>query len=102
MQDEIKIRPEVPKRLFWEYDYDRIDWQKESVGIIERVIERGTRKDWENLIAFYGKDRVVASLIGEINYLRDDVITEACNYFGLQPENLKCYIRKRSRPTHWF
>lgn len=34
--------PSLHKRLFWEFDFDRIDWQKDAVSIIRRVIERGT------------------------------------------------------------
>lgn len=95
-------RPDFKKRLFWDYDYDRIDWQRDAAGIIERVVERGTHEEWEELILFYGKFKVVQSLKSEIRFLPDEIITDVCQFFKLQPEDLLCYIRKQSHPGHWL
>ncbi len=91
----------VPKRLFWEYNYDKIDWQKEATGIIQRVIERGTYEEWRELIRFYGENTIIYALKNEINYLPDEIISDVCNYFKLVPTELKCYIRKLSNPRRW-
>ena len=88
----------VPKRLFWEYNCDKIDWQKEATGIIQRVMERGTQAEWKELVRFYGERDVIYSLKNEINSLPDEVISEVCAYFKLVPTELKCYTRKLSKP----
>src|SRR5688572_29425118 len=95
-------RPSLNRRLFWEYRYDEIDWQKEYSAIIERVIERGTEDEWKELIRFYGRDKVVNTLKYETNYLPDEIIQDVCVYFNLKPTELKCYIRKQSTPRHWI
>lgn len=94
--------PSLHKRLFWEFDFDRIDWQKDAVSIIRRVIERGTPEEWQELISFYSEQKVVSTLKNDIKFLPDYSIGEVCHYFNLQPEELLCYTRKQSRPGHWI
>lgn len=96
------IKPNLPKRLFWEFKYEDMDWLKEYSAIIERVIERGTAVEWEELIRFYGKDKVVNTLKNETNYLPDEIIEDVCQYFKLTRPQLKCYTRKQSLPRHWI
>lgn len=94
-------KPNLPRRLFWDYNVEKIDWQKGSVGIIRRVIERGTKNEWEILIGFYGKDRVIASLLGGCNSFPDEIVSEISEYFKIRPEELKCYTPTPLRPKHW-
>jgi len=87
-------RPNVPKRLFWEFRYEAIDWSIEYAAVIERVIERGTEPEWEELIKFYGREKVINTLKNDTNYLPDEIINDVCKYFKLDPITLKCFIRK--------
>jgi addiction module HigA family antidote len=52
--DLTKIR----KALFWDTDFDKIDWQRNRSAIIKRVFERGSDKEIEEIIAFYGRPTV--------------------------------------------
>ncbi len=97
-----KSKPNLPKRLFWEYDYEHMDWQKNAEIVIERVIERGTPEEWEEMIKFYGRKKVVTALKNKITYLTDKATKKVCDYFELKQEELKCYIRKQSQPQHWI
>jgi hypothetical protein len=92
------VRPNLPKRLFWEFKYADIDWLKEYASVIERVIERGTESEWNQLIRFYGKDKVVNTLKNETNYLPVEIIDDVCKYFNLSKTQLKCYTRRQSLP----
>jgi hypothetical protein len=98
----IKDKPDLPQRLFWEFKYDTMDWEKGYLTVIERVIERGSPEEWEEMIRFYGKDKVLHALRKEIIFLADYAIEDVCVYFNLQKEELLCYIRKQSRPGHWI
>lgn len=95
-------RPNLSKELFWDWRYDEIDWQKSSRSIIERVLERGTKEEWEELIRFYSESRVIATLKNDIKFLPDYAIDEVCKYFKIHKEELACYIRKQSRKGHWI
>ena len=40
-------RLNVYKGLFWDFDYEKINWQASYRTIIERVVERGAQEDWQ-------------------------------------------------------
>ena len=95
-------KPNLKKRLFWEYDYEHIDWQKEAAGIVGRVIERGTHDEWDELVKYYGKEKVIDILRNHIRFLPDEITADACGYFELKPDDLLCYTRKQSPKAHWI
>lgn len=97
-----KIVPNLHKGLFWDWQYDEIDWQKTYRSIIERVLERGTEEEWEEIIRFYGKPRIINALKTEIKYLPDYTIEKITSYFNLKKEELACYIRKQLRRGQWI
>ena len=95
-------RPNLPKRLFWDSNIDKIDWQKGYLGVIGRVIERGNKQEWEEMLRFYGKRKVIKALKSEIKYLPDYAIEKVCNYFKLKKEELACYARSQLNKGHWI
>ncbi len=44
--------------LFWDTDINHIDWQKHSKAVINRVFERGNETEKEEIIRFYGQQKV--------------------------------------------
>ncbi|MBQ8423983.1 MAG: HigA family addiction module antidote protein [Coprobacter sp.] len=46
--------PRVRKILFWDTDFDKIDWGKHKNMVISRIIERGTEAEKEEIARFYG------------------------------------------------
>lgn len=53
--DKAKYR----KSLFWDTDFDTLDWQRNSEWIIKRVFEYGNQNEIEETIRFYGKNMIV-------------------------------------------
>lgn len=98
----IQDKPDLPRRLFWDFRYDDIEWRKEYRTVIARVIERGTPEEWIEMIRFYSEAKVIDALKNEIVFLADYAIEEVCAYFPLRKEELLCYILKQSRPQHWI
>jgi hypothetical protein len=95
-------KPNLPERLFWDFEFDKIDWKRNYRTIIARVIERGNKAEWEEMISFYGHSNVVHALKVEIKYLPDYIIDKVCGYFNLKKEELACYTHKQSRQGHWL
>ena len=95
-------RPNLDRKYFWEFVYDKIDWRVSYRTVIQRILERGEKQDWEELIRFYSEDKVVSTIKDEIAYMPDDIIQETCDFFHLKKEQLRCYIRKQSLPRHWI
>lgn len=50
------------KTLFWDTDFDEIDWNTNKRYIINRVFERGIEKEIVETIRFYGKDTILSLL----------------------------------------
>jgi hypothetical protein len=95
-------KPDFPRGFFWDFNYDKFDWQKGYVTVIQRILERGNATDWLELNRFYGADKIIGSLRNEITFLPDERIEEASVYFKLNKEELLCYIRKQSQPKLWL
>ncbi|WP_462252247.1 DUF6922 domain-containing protein [Ferruginibacter sp.] len=98
----IQDKPDLSKRLFWEFRYDDIEWREEYLTVIARVIERGNPQEWAEIIRFYSEAKVIYALKKEIKFLADYAIEDVCAYFPLRKEELLCYTRKLLRPGHWF
>lgn len=93
----IIAKPNLERWLFWDTNYDTIDWQKAYRTIIEGIIERGNVADWEEIVRYYGRDKVISTLRDETAHLQDDAIEAVCAYFPIKKEEMRCYIRKLSR-----
>src|ERR1700754_3985756 len=96
------LKPALPKRLFWEFRYDEIDWLGDYGMVIERVMEWGNDEEWLEVIRFYGLEKVIHTLKYESTYLPDHTISKICEYFKLRQEELRCYTRKQLRKGHWI
>lgn len=55
-------KPNVRKALFWDTDFEKIDWEKQRKAVIKRVFERGNQTEIETVIQFYGKEIVKEEL----------------------------------------
>lgn len=44
--------------LFWDTDINRIDWEKQSKFVIQRVFERGNEAEKAEITKFYGLEKV--------------------------------------------
>jgi len=95
-------KPDFAPKWFWDFDYNKIDWQASYKTIIARMIEKGGEKEWIELIRFYGKDKVLNALKNEIIYLPEYAIEEVSKYFSIRKEDMLCYTRRQSKPEHWI
>ena len=68
------IHPDLSKFrkiLFWDTDFDQIDWIKNKRFVIKRIYNRGNKGEIDELIRFYGKEEV-ERIITEIDKNRQD------------------------------
>ncbi len=62
---QIKRTPnmeKIRKILFWDTDFDSIDWQKNKRAVIQRIFERGNKTEIQEIIRFYGLQTVKKEL----------------------------------------
>lgn len=94
--------PNLDKGLFWDWRFNDIDWQKSYRSVIERVLERGTKTEWDELTRFYGKPKIIHALKEEIKFLPDYTIDTISSYFSIGKEDMACYKRRQLRKGHWI
>jgi hypothetical protein len=97
----IKVKPDLKPRLFWDERYDDIDWEKGALSVIERVLDRGNDEDYEEIIRFYGRDRIIHALTKEYCVLANFMMDHVAKYFGIPKEEFTVWKRRQSRPYYW-
>lgn len=68
-ESEIKDTPNINnirRVLFWDTDFNKIDWNKNKKAIIKRILERGNKTEINEIISFYGK-KTISKEIKSIN-----------------------------------
>ncbi|WP_367769479.1 plasmid maintenance system antidote protein [Flavobacterium sp. WC2421] len=58
------------KGIFWDTDFDKIDWKLMKVSIVKRVFAYGNKIEQGEIIRFYGKEEV-----SKINLLHPEFLT---------------------------
>ena len=46
-------KPKIRKVIFWDTDFEKLDWRKNKKAIIARVKERGNQKEIEEVLKYY-------------------------------------------------
>jgi len=92
--EKIKPGPKLLRRaLFWDVDFEKIDFSKRKRYVIERVFERGNNEEISEIISFYGKIDCIR-IIKTANRLNQNAIFNAENYLDLNKEDLLCLKMK--------
>lgn len=93
-------KPILSKQAFWDVDMDKIDYQKNAVDVVQKVIERGKEADFDNILKFYGFKRV-GELALQADWLSDISVNFCCTLFKVNATDFKCYTKKQSNREHW-
>jgi len=93
-------KPEFSRQIFWETDFDQIDWKIKANYVIERVIEYGNWDDWKHLKSFYGMGKIKETLM-QARFLREKTLVFFSYIFDEPVENFRCYTYKQLNPPHF-
>jgi hypothetical protein len=89
--------PVFNKRIFWDVNFENLDYEAKAVFVIERVFERGDVDDIRQCRRYYGDEKIKKVLLNtrflpeHRLYLASAVINEPLNSF-------RCYIFRQSNP----
>jgi hypothetical protein len=90
-------KPYAERRIFWDVDADKLDFEKRAAFIIERVFERGDVEDIRMCRRFYGDERV-AEVLQNAKWLSLETMHLASAIFNRQLSNFLCYRQMQSNP----
>ena len=61
--DETKHKPVFNRRIFWDVNFDALDYDKRGRFVIERVFERGDVGDIRQCRRYYGDEKITEVLL---------------------------------------
>ena len=100
MPVETAPAPIISKLPFWDVDFASLDFERDSLFILEKIFNFGLWTDYKAIFSFYGEARIQREII-EASYLKRDVISFFCLILNLQPSDFKCFTKTQSLPPHW-
>lgn len=90
-------KPLFNKRIFWDVDFEQLDYHEKANFVIERVFERGDIDDVKNCRRFYG-DKKVAEALLNAKYLPVQTIFFASAIIDKPIEDFRCYKLNQLNP----
>ena len=94
---EEKKKPIFNKRIFWDVNFELIDYDAKANFVIERVFERGDVDDIRQCRRYYGDEKVTAALL-QAKYLPLHTIHFASAIIDKPLNEFRCYILRQLNP----
>jgi hypothetical protein len=92
-------KPKISDSLFGDVNMEKLDFREHAVDVVERVIERGTTGDFDELIKFYGFG-MVGKLALQAKWLSPENIDRCCVLFSAKPTDFNCYAKTQLIREH--
>jgi hypothetical protein len=86
--------------LFWDVAVDSVDLEKHRPWLVKRVLEKGTRTDWNLLLQLYQRE-AIRDAVKQLRSLEKKAASFACAVFDLPQTELRCSKNRQSPHTPW-
>jgi hypothetical protein len=97
MSQKVKEKPVFNKRIFWDVDFEKLDYDKRAAFVIERVFERGDVPDIRNCRRYYGDEKITDVLLNA-KFLPLTRIYLASAVIDRPIEDFRCYTLRQLNP----
>jgi hypothetical protein len=93
--------PEMLRPLFWDADWEALDFDRNRTAVIERILNFGDEKQLKWLLSQTGPDEIRAVITTSRRLSRK---TARCwqNFFGLREEEMRCFGMFSTNPDNIF
>jgi hypothetical protein len=91
------MNPHFDSRIFWDIDFEKIDYIQNADFVIERVFERGDIEDIRQCRRFYG-DKQISKTLLNVKFLPLHIIYFASAIINKPIEKFKCYKLRQLNP----
>jgi hypothetical protein len=95
------MNAKVNPRIFWDVNFESLDFEKKSRFIIERVFERGNVEDIRQIRRLYG-DKEISSVLTASQWLDEQSIYLAAAILKIPLTDFLCYKKAVLNPQHWI
>ena len=90
-------KPVLNKRIFWDVNFDSIDYDDKYGFVIERVFERGDVDDIRKCRKYYG-DKKITHVLLQAKYLPERRLHLAAAIIDKPITSFRCFTLKQSNP----
>ena len=94
---DTKPKPIFEKRIFWDVNFELIDYDAKANWVIARVFERGDVEDIRQCRRYYGDEKVTDVLL-ITKFLPEHRIHLASAVTGKPLNEFRCYILRQLNP----
>jgi len=94
---EIKNKPRFEKRIFWDVNFETLDYDKRASFVIERVFERGDVEDIRQCRRYYG-DELIKNVLVNAKYLPQNRLHLISAIFEIPIQSFRCYTTIQLNP----
>ena len=95
--NESKNKPLFNKRIFWDVNFETMDYDKKAGFVIERVFERGDVEDIRQCRRYYGDERVTEVLLNA-KFLPERRLHLAAAVIDKPITAFRCYTLRQLNP----
>jgi hypothetical protein len=92
--------PPFSRHIFWDTDYDSIDWENKARYVIERVVMFGNLRDWRIIQSFYGMETIKEAVL-QARDLDPKTLNFMSQLFNIPVSEFRCFIYRQSNHIHW-
>jgi len=93
-------KPQFHRRIFWDVDFDKLDYDKRANFIIERVFDRGDVEDIRQCRQYYG-DSKISDVLTNAKWLMKETVYLAMAILKNELTDYRCYKLAQLNPQHW-
>ncbi|MBC7872453.1 MAG: hypothetical protein H7Y01_00580 [Ferruginibacter sp.] len=90
----------ISNKAFWDIYFDKLDYEKSSLFVMQKVFNYGSWDDQIGILRHYGLDRIKRE-ITKASYLRQPVLSFLCTILQLHKTDFECYTRMQLNPLPW-
>ncbi len=91
---------DIPKRLFWDIDFNSLDEIKNRRLIIERVFAMGDIHEVKEIMRFYGLRTIKKEVVNAGDF-DNKTLAWLSIFLNIPKTKFKCYIKRQSNQAHW-
>jgi hypothetical protein len=95
-----KIKPNISPTAFWDVNFNKIDFEHNSLFVMDKVFNYGTWADIIETLRFYGIERVKKEII-HAPYFKNTTLSFLCLILNLKEKDFEAYQRRQARPSIW-
>ena len=91
------MKPVFQKSIFWDVNFENIDYDKKANFVIERVFERGDVDDIRQCRRYYGDEKVTDALLNA-RFLPEHTMYFAAAIINKEVNEFRCYKLRQLNP----